>query len=250
MIELSKYLQDENLAERYLLEKGILKTWTNCPHCNSNKIGKISRSRIKCYKCKKEWHKRKDSILEGRHISAAKFIALLKLFLEDNNPVMISKEIEVERRAVLYIINSINNLILKDYSILGENNNRYVLYVLDEKIIINKEEVNSCFKNKSYMRIEPIRYRKFGNIYSFLLNSKWIGKKTNDFNTVNNFLSFLKVRSLNYAGISEKYFMEYLFIVIFKFNNRSRNFFETVLEMINFNRVVETTQPHDFSELE
>ena len=45
LIELSKYLQDE---------KGILKRFTECPYCGSDKIGNVSRDRIKCYKCKKE----------------------------------------------------------------------------------------------------------------------------------------------------------------------------------------------------
>jgi len=83
LIELSEYLQDEQAAENYLYEKGILKRFTECPYCKSDKIGYISRSRVKCYKCKKEWHKRKASFLEGKQISFSKFIAFLKLYSDE-----------------------------------------------------------------------------------------------------------------------------------------------------------------------
>ncbi|MFA7420573.1 MAG: hypothetical protein WCZ90_12885 [Melioribacteraceae bacterium] len=40
LIELSKYLNDEAQAKKYLLENGILKNWTHCTHCNSDKIAR------------------------------------------------------------------------------------------------------------------------------------------------------------------------------------------------------------------
>jgi transposase-like protein len=240
LIELSKYLQDEKAAEDYLYEKGILKRFTECPYCGSDKIGSISRGRIKCYKCKKEWHKRKRSFLEGRHISAAKFVALLKLYSEELNPVTISKEISIERKAVLDIIHSIKLIILKDFSEMKISQKELILFVKDGVISIQEEKL---VKGISYMLIEPVRYKEFGNIYSFLLKSKWIGKKTNDLNTINNFLSFVKMKSINYAGISEKYFLEYLFELIIKFNSISQSFYEMLLNMLSFQRVVETTQP-------
>lgn len=45
LIELSKYLQDEALAEKYLLENGILKSWIKCPNCNSDKIERSDRKK-------------------------------------------------------------------------------------------------------------------------------------------------------------------------------------------------------------
>jgi hypothetical protein len=46
LIELSYYLQNEEASREYLLQKGILKTFTHCPYCNSEKIGNIRRDRI------------------------------------------------------------------------------------------------------------------------------------------------------------------------------------------------------------
>ena len=52
LIELSKYLQDEEAAGNYLYEKGILKKYTECPYCKLDMIGNIRRGRVKGYKCK------------------------------------------------------------------------------------------------------------------------------------------------------------------------------------------------------
>lgn len=86
------------------------------------------------------------------------------------------------------------------------------------------------------------RYKEFGNIYSFLLNAKWVDKKNEDYHTINSFLSFVKMKSMSYTGISEKYFLEYLCELIIKFNKRSTNYYDFMLKMINFRRVAETTR--------
>ena len=46
LIELSELLLDEKKAEQYLLEVGILKTFTHCEKCGSKKFGRIRRGKI------------------------------------------------------------------------------------------------------------------------------------------------------------------------------------------------------------
>jgi len=93
LIELSELLLDETKAERYLLEVGILKTFTNCDKCESIKLGRIRRGRYKCYGCKAEWSVRKNSILEGLSISCSKFLGVVKLFEFEFTASKTSKEL-------------------------------------------------------------------------------------------------------------------------------------------------------------
>jgi transposase len=53
----------------------------SCPFCHAKNIGKIRRNFYKCYKCKKEWSVRKDSILEDLKVPFSKFILAVKLFI-------------------------------------------------------------------------------------------------------------------------------------------------------------------------
>ena len=245
LIELSKYLNDEELAEKYLLEKEILKTWTHCPHCNSDKLGKISRSRIKCYKCKKEWNNRTNSILQGKIISAAKFLALVKLIADGNNLVMISKELELDKRIVYKFSHEINQLVMESQQIQIKNGGNFILTVSEGKLFINDDKLPD-FSKIPHMQIEPIRFKKFGNIYSFLLNSKWKGRKTDEYQTIISFLSFIKMKSVNYLGISDKFFIEYLCSMVFQFNEYPTPYFESIVKLLHFSKVVKSVLAHGF----
>ena len=68
LVELLQIASSEEKAEEFLREKGVLKTFDSCPFCHAKNVGKIRRNFYKCYKCKKEWSVRKDSILEDLKI--------------------------------------------------------------------------------------------------------------------------------------------------------------------------------------
>jgi transposase len=69
------------MAEQFLRQKGIFKTFNFCPFCGDKSIGKIRRNFLKCYRCKKEWFPRKDSILEDIRVPLSKFVLAMKLFI-------------------------------------------------------------------------------------------------------------------------------------------------------------------------
>ena len=79
--ELVKIASSEKKSEEFLRLKGVLKTFSSCPFCEENSIGRIRRNFLKCYKCKKEWSIRKGSILEKMKISFSKFVLAIKLFV-------------------------------------------------------------------------------------------------------------------------------------------------------------------------
>jgi len=81
LVELLQIASSEDKAEEFLREKGVLKTFDSCPFCHAKNIGKVRRNFYKCYKCKKEWSERKESILEDLKVSFSKFILTVKLFV-------------------------------------------------------------------------------------------------------------------------------------------------------------------------
>ena len=80
LVELTKYTSDEECAEEYLRQQGILKTFPDCPYCHGTRINRVRRAKYKCYSCNREWGVRRDSILEGLRVPFTKFLMAIKLF--------------------------------------------------------------------------------------------------------------------------------------------------------------------------
>lgn len=235
LIELAKYLNDEELAEQYLLEQGILKTWTHCPHCNSDKIGRISRGRIKCYKCKKEWHKRKDSFLEGRHISSSKFIAFLKLYSDEIGVNKISSELNLDIKSTIELHTLLRTRIINSYySLKPDISSKYIIYIIDQKIILKTQKnLNENEQPQSeYMLVNFDRTKEFGNLYSFLIHAEWVGTRIKYKSMLNTFISYVKMKLISYRGVKVEYFFDFFLELIIKFNYRDRIFYEKVLEFL------------------
>lgn len=81
LAELAKVVSSEEASEGFLRIKGILRTFDACPFCGSRSPGKVRRQRYKCYRCKREWSVRRESLLEGLRIPLSKFVLALKLFV-------------------------------------------------------------------------------------------------------------------------------------------------------------------------
>ena len=41
LVELTKYTSDEECAEEYLRQQGILKTFPDCPYCHGTRINRV-----------------------------------------------------------------------------------------------------------------------------------------------------------------------------------------------------------------
>jgi transposase-like protein len=241
LIELAKYLNDEELAEQYLRDKGILKTWTHCPHCNSDKLGKISRGRIKCYKCKKEWHKRKDSFLEGRHISSSKFIAFLKLFSMGYSMNHIHFELDIEFKTA-------NDLCEKArYFIIEENGFRkfvskkeFILIEVDQRISIMECTNNSkSLENASYGTIKITRTKNNDNQLTFNYEFVWTKKQhRRRITKIDRFLSFFNEKIFHYRGVSYEKFSHYFLESFIRFNNKDLDFYSSVCQSIHTDKII------------
>src|ERR1035437_6093781 len=98
--ELLPITQDEKKSEDYLRRVGILKTFSNCPRCNGTSLGMIRADRWKCYKCKAEWTRRKDSILSLVRIKYSKFLICLKLFEVELTAEEVSSQLNINYKTV------------------------------------------------------------------------------------------------------------------------------------------------------
>ena len=89
--ELHKYLENEHLAEKFLQEKGIFKSYKKCPTCGGDKFMKINTypkyrhtNVYQCTSCNAEYDLAKNTILEAIPTSASKFLGCLTYFANGN----------------------------------------------------------------------------------------------------------------------------------------------------------------------
>lgn len=62
-VELAKIASEEALAVQFLQERGILRSWSQCPFRGSERIGKVRRYKMLWYGRGKEWSIRKESLV-------------------------------------------------------------------------------------------------------------------------------------------------------------------------------------------
>lgn len=234
LIELSKYLQDEQAAEDYLYAKEILKRFTVCPHCGSDKLGHISRGRIKCYKCKKEWHKRKGSFLEGKHITSSKFIGFLKLYANDYGLTELSSELYLDRKTTIEVQSELQSKLLDKNNIsLIDFKKEAIIHIGKSKEIMLSSKEHLPNEVKSYMQLSFTRFKGTGGLYTFLINSKFVGNKKEQ-QQLNNFMGYTKMRLISFRGIKHDKLLDYLIETIIRFNNRDKLFYNYLVEILSF----------------
>lgn len=241
LIELSKYLNDEDAAENYLLEKGILKTWTNCPDCDSDKLGRISRGRIKCYKCKKEWHKRRDSILEGKHLSAAIFIAFVKLFSMGYSINQIHLELGIEFKTANDLYEKVRSFIIESHNLQRFVSKKEFILIQEDKIIsIMENPINSrSLENPSYGIIKITRTKSTDSQLTFTYGFDWIKKQhRRRIYEIDRFLSFFSEKIMQYRGVSYEKFSQYFLESLIRFNNKDEDFYSMVCQCIHSSKLV------------
>lgn len=94
-------------------------------------------------------------------------------------------------------------------------------------------------KFNNYALLDLKCYKEFGSIYSFLIKAKMkFGEHSPERSLIKSFQSYIKMKSLSYFGVSEKYFLEYLSELVIKFNNTDIKYFDYLLKLL----VAETTQ--------
>ena len=80
LVELTRYMNDKESAETYLIEQGILKPFEECPNNQCKRYNLLRRVKYKRYSCNRGWGVNRGSILEGLRVIITKILIAKKLF--------------------------------------------------------------------------------------------------------------------------------------------------------------------------
>ena len=104
-IELQQYTTDNERAEEFLRAQGILIKFDQCPYCESTRIGRVRRSKFKCYECRREWGPRRGSILEGLRVPLTRVLIAIKLFELDTSVRESARQLDLSYNTVYDLFN-------------------------------------------------------------------------------------------------------------------------------------------------
>lgn len=244
LIELSELLLDEKKAEQYLLDVGIIKSFTTCEKCGSSKLGRIRRGRYKCYGCKSEWGFRKCSVLHEQSITASKFIGLIKLFEMDTTALIASKELVINRKTALrffelfrsIIMNDENNHTLAGQTILKNESPIFSITILNGKVFITSADTDSNHTNlftvkRTRVPNKEVTYHfNYGNVQSRSIKSRLHNFPISQ----NHFWRYANEKLLKFRGTKLDSLYKFLKEIEFRYNN-GNNLFEKLIEkIVNF----------------
>ncbi len=243
LIELSRLLLDEKLAEEYLREKGILKTFTQCEKCGSEKIGRIRRGRYKCYGCKSEWGIRKGSILHAQSISCSKFIGLIKMFEMNTSAESAAFEVDVNRKTAFKFFEMFREVILGDENhdsisddeMLKDESQIFTISIVNDKVHIT--DYKSGRNNKDLFTIKRTRIPNKGASYYFhhkKVSARQIKCRIKNFPIPqHHFWRYANEKLLKYRGTKSASLFMFLKEIEFRYNYSGKFYQEFVKKIAN-----------------
>ena len=236
-VELLQLIRDEAKSEEFLRNTGILKTFTNCPRCNGTDPRLARGDRWKCYKCKTEWTRRKDSLLSLVRISYSEFLLCIKFFELELTIQACSDELGLNYKTIelLYrlfrkslseeIANNSDSKLLK-----GENNFIY-LSITNNKVCLSKNK--GVLNPQVFIKLTRSRIPNSAASYTLKFQKDFPFKKQNTIlSEFDRFWRFAKERLLRFRGVKDIYFYQYLKEIEFRYNNREKDLFSEIIKKI------------------
>jgi transposase len=240
--ELLPIIQDEKKSEDYLRSVGILKTFSNCTRCNRTSLGMIRGDRWKCYKCKTEWTRRKDSILSLVRIKYSEFLLCLKLFEMEVTAELCAEQLSINYKTIktlfLEIRKTFANMTMKQSS---NEEIKFQIKFENKKVLIDFVQDQAEVKS-AIVRVTRKRIQDSAAIYQFSL--KQMKKYFKYFNPdeqpkdLSIFWRFAKERLLKYRGTDNQYLMLFLKEIEFRFNTKEEELYARLIEKIAQNQKV------------
>lgn len=272
LVELTQYSQSEEAAEDYLRRKGILQTFTECPYCKGERVGKIRRGLYKCYHCQKEWSRRRGSRLEDSRVPLQKVLLAIKLFELETSVRKASQQLELAYNTTYGLYDLIRQIIIPltmekkrfkgeievDESYFGGRrkgnrgrgaaNKIPVFGILERggKVRVDVvEDVKgdtllglTLKKVKRGSLIYTDKFRSYDGLVSYGFRHERIdhGQKFANgkvyINGIEGFWSFAKERLLKYHGIDPGKFPLYLKELEVRYNYRNDDLFDVVIRQL------------------
>ena len=243
LFELLPIIQDEKKSEDYLRSVGILKTFISCPRCNGTSLGMIRGDRWKCYKCKTEWTRRKDSILSLVRIKYSEFLLCLKLFELELTAEETANQLELNYKTTLLLYRYFREIISGNKT--SDSIKNKLLVARSEKIGIYYEsnQFHFDFENSNPRNIASIEFDRgrvtnsaaifeTSIIILSTMTTKHLFKQPPTFQT---FLRFVRERLFKFRGTDQKYLFQYLIEIEFRFNNSKVDIYDLLGSLISKN---------------
>src|ERR1035437_909405 len=240
-------VNSEGEIVRFLQEQNIFIKYDKCISCNSIKIGYISRNRVKCYKCKKEWNVKMGSAIESSKIELKKFLLLIKLFQLGFTSEDTAKELTIDIKVVYQMFDLIrmrisglseNDLSQMNYLLKGEGTTFGIKYSngkIKISLMEDKEENPDALFRIKRTRI-PNSYASYDFTYNRVINIIKVGKGKGYFSELDRFWRFAKEFLIKFRGTTYKGLFLLLKEIEFRYNQKKGDiFFEIIKKM----RVVE-----------
>jgi transposase len=249
-IDLMEFIQDENRSEEFLRSRGVLKTFTCCSNCGGDKLGMIRGDRWKCYSCKSEWTRRKDSILSLVRMKYSEFILCMKFFELELTAQETAAQLKLNYKTIVLLydefrkcISNISSLTIKEFTKTMKANVGSISIVVEGESVCIKFNTAELNSNNPNIYIRRSRVGKSSSIYEFKFsklrkNLNVIGNK--NFSSLGIFWRFAKPRLLNFKGTDLKTLLLYLKEIEYRFNHSKVDVFDFLGIAIskNFKRVV------------
>jgi len=272
LVELTQYTSNEERAEEYLREQGILKTYHDCPYCHGARINRVRRAKFKCYTCNREWGVRRGSILEGLRVPFTKFLMAIKLFEIDTSVREAAKQLGLAYNTVYNLHSLTRNAIFAadgsttsfsgeiemDESYFGGRRKGKrgrgaagkvpVFGILERGGKVTVEVVSdvqsetllelAIKKVKRGSLIYTDKFRSYNGLVSYGFKHRRIdhGKKFANgkvyINGIEGFWSFAKERLLKYHGVDADKFPLYLKELEYRYNHRDRDLFDDLIQLL------------------
>jgi len=240
-IDLMDIIQDEKRSEDFLRSRGVLKTFTCCGNCGSKKLGLIRGDRWKCYSCKSEWTRRKDSILSLVRMKYSTFILCMKFFELELTAEETAFQLNLNYRTVQLLFNEFRivltsfdvekiikeGILFRDEELiyLAEDGNKLVLtFSKDEGTSLAAIKMKRHFlqENSAYYDIELSNINKLHSI-----------KISKESLSLHAFLRFAKKRLYDFKGTGKKNLLLRLKEIEFRFNNSGVDIYDRLGEGIS-----------------
>ena len=240
-IDLMEIVQDEKRSEDFLRNRGVLKTFTSCNNCSSDKLGLIRGDRWKCYSCKSEWTRRKDSILSLVRMKYSEFILCMKFFELELTAEETASQLKINYKTVKYLFQYFGLLFTDEHFYEGFSDG--VISGKEEclKIYSKNGKIKLSFKDENLIQLAVINIerRRIQNAeayfeFEFKQLSQLIDNAEPD-PLLLKFIRFTRKRLYNYRGTAKKSFLLKLKEIEFRFNNSKVDIYDCLGKKISQN---------------
>ncbi|MGE5679883.1 MAG: hypothetical protein ACM34K_03285 [Bacillota bacterium] len=236
--ELNELIRNENKCEEYLRSTGILKTFTNCISCGSTSLGMIRSDRYRCYSCKKEWSRRKGSILTVTRFNYSEFLICLKYFEVEFTAEMTSSEFGLNYKTVRMLYNlfrmkmgSIDEGTLEKFSKSVKGDTKTIgLNYKNGQVSFELEP-----KPTDDATVKSVRHRVQNSAAYYEVTLEKLktdimeGKGANYISPIERFWRFAAEKLFKYRGTEQAYFILYLKELEFRFNHRGEDLLDAII---------------------